>query len=114
MAKGTKNIPFGVATKVAGVIASKSFDAIAGFIKNFGSEKISPDDIANLQIEIEKLKLKTEETERECETLKEALSEKDALIKKLTMKNNSLSRNLIWCTVISFILFVAMIVFIIL
>lgn len=111
MAKGS--IKMGVATKVAGIIATKSFDAVAGFIKNFGSGKISPEDISNLQIEIEKLKLRTEETEKECAVLKSENSRKDEIINKLSAEKASLSKKLIWCTSVAVVLFVALIVFIV-
>jgi len=91
----------------------KSFDAVAGFIKNFGSGKISPEDISNLQIEIGKLKLRTEETEKECAVLRDENSRKDEIINKLSAEKASLSKKLIWCTSVAVVLFVALIVFIV-
>ena len=110
MAKGS--IKMGVATKVAGIIATKSFDAVSNFIRNFNSGKITPEDLSALQMEIEKLKIKLEEADRECEMLKKTLFEKEKLIKKLNTEKESLSKKLVLCLGIAFALFVALIVFI--
>lgn len=110
MAKGKSSIAFGVATKVAGVLASKSFDAVTNMVRNFGSGKVCTEDIANLEIEIQKLKSKTEETEKECELLKAEISKKEEAIKKLTEEKASLSRKFIIMTVVAVILLILSIV----
>ena len=106
MAKGKSSIAFGVATKVAGVIASRSFDAVTNMIRNFGSGKVRSEDIAALEIEIQKLKIKSEEIENECELLKTEISHKEDIINKLTEEKVSLSKKLIIITVVAAILLI--------
>ncbi|MBE7047247.1 MAG: hypothetical protein E7396_07505 [Ruminococcaceae bacterium] len=110
MAKGKSSIAFGVATKVAGVLASKSFDAVTNMVRNFGSGKVCTEDIAALEIEIQNLKIKTEETEKECELLKSEISQKEDTIEKLNYEISLLSKKFTISVVVAVILLIAAIV----
>lgn len=110
MAKGKNGIAYGVATKVAGVLASKSFDAVTNMVRNFGSGKVCTEDITKLEIEIQKLKIKSEEKEKECELLKAEIEQKEDTINKLKEEIALLSKKFSIAVVVAVILLIAAIV----